>query len=157
MQASRAEPSSPPAHREPTRLNARHLLWGSLLLTLLLAGCSKEPATFVGYTYQVKSYSTDQAVLVRKGDKLILEGGPDFHLEIQVEGTPQATPLPVAGGTLTPNAEIGTLEILGGEFTLQSKDQRLARGNFDLTVGGGEGQRAETKVVGSFDARPEGL
>lgn len=118
-----------------------------LIACIVMAACSSEQRTFVGFTLGGKSYSTASASLQIGSGQVLLEGqGPEVMVRLVaagVEGDVVGQTIPVTGGEL----KLGqaTHKVASGELTVQTLGG-IARGNFDLVVD------TNLKVVGSFDA-----
>ncbi|MCA9791884.1 MAG: hypothetical protein KC910_08810 [Candidatus Eremiobacteraeota bacterium] len=125
----------------------KRLLLLGLIAIVLLAACSSEHRTFVGFTLGGKSYSTASAKLTLESDQVILTGqGPELEVRLVAakgEGEVVGRTLPIRQGEL----KIGqaTHKVQSGQLTVQTLAQ-IARGNFDLVLD------PNLKVVGSFDA-----
>ncbi len=119
----------------------------SFLLALLLVGCSGQPETFVGFNISGKTYSSSGAELKVTDDKLTLTSqSEEVAFELSIAGKPQiGKTIDISSGQIVIGSAKHTIE--SGQFTLQTLDTSLARGNFDLVSGG-------QTVVGSFDAHP---
>lgn len=138
--------------------------WGTLLCALLLSGCAQHGfAAFVvnqdahSQAKPGKSYSAEPCALRNQGQAVELKSGQEGQpsaLVLRVELPSGKGLKDVLGQTLQGAA--GEVQLPGsklalekGEFTLQTLQNGVARGNFNARV---VGQNPPWEVVGSFEA-----
>lgn len=133
-------------------------LFCSLLVSLLIAGCTHNARSFAGFTFGGggHTYSAEPAILTLGPDEFRLQAGDvgdEVYLELSWPAESSSREEAGLSTALVTVKAKGSGELEAGHVVLQAEKGPVAHGSFDFTVKTEDGR--QLRVVGSFTATKE--